>query len=380
MKDRHILLIQTISELNEFAKTLETEQAVGVDVEADSMFHFRERVCLIQMQTSRSCAIIDPLAVHDLSALKPMFSNPDIRKVFHGADFDVRSLYRDFGIEIVNLFDTQLASRFLGEPETSLEAMIHKRFGVMLDKKYQKRDWSERPLPDEMMEYAVSDVIYLIPLADMLEQELEAKERLSWVREECAILSRVRNSVSEDNEPLFMKFKGAGRLRPRSLAILEALLYLRKEIARKKDRPPFKVFGNESLLEIIKVRPTTIERLKSLHVLSSKQVTMYGSDIISAVQAGMAVPDSELPVYPRKKPPVIPPKVPKRIKILKQWRDDTAKVLGIDPALVCTKSLMNAIAMSHPRSEKELETIEELKQWQLQAFGKEIAGILKKAK
>jgi ribonuclease D len=94
----------------------------------------------------------------------------------------------------------------------------------------------------------------------------------------------------------------------------------------------------------------------------------------------MAVPDPELPVYPRKKPPVIPPKVPKRIKILKQWRDDTAKVLGIDPALVCTKSLMNTIAIKLPRNEKDMESIEELKLWQRQAFGEEIVGILKKVK
>lgn len=380
MKDRHILFIQTISDLNKFAQKLDTEHAVGVDVEADSMYHFRERVCLIQMQASDVSVIIDPLAVKDLSALKPMFSNPDIRKIFHGSDYDVRSLYRDFGIEIINLFDTQLASRFLGEPETSLEAVIHKRFGVILDKKYQKRDWSERPLPDEMIEYAVSDVAYLIPLAALLRQELEDKARLSWIEEECAQLSRVRTTVSETAEPLFLKFKGAGRLRPRSLAILEALLHLRTDIAQKKDRPPFKVFNSESLSEIVRTRPLTIEMLKNLNVLSSKQIIMYGNEIISAVKAGLAVPDPELPVYPRHKPPVIPPKVPKRIKALKLWRDEIAANLGIDPALICNKSLMNTIAMTYPRDEKDLEAMPELKDWQRQAFGQEIVGILKKTK
>ncbi|KPJ78777.1 MAG: hypothetical protein AMJ54_02315, partial [Deltaproteobacteria bacterium SG8_13] len=242
-------IIASASEIARLVRSVGKTGRLAVDLEADSMYHFQERVCLLQMATDRHQAVIDPLSIEDLSALKPMFNNPRLQKVFHGADYDVRSLYRDFQIEIRNLFDTQLASRFVGLKETGLEAVLQARFGVNLDKKYQRKDWSQRPLPPEMIAYAANDVRYLIELAEMLEEELRAKARLAWVQEECEHLSRV-GPVHNGKEPLFLNFKGAGRLSPRSLAVLEALLQLRVALARKKDRPLFKVFSNKSLLTL----------------------------------------------------------------------------------------------------------------------------------
>ena len=121
-------MINTRSKLEDFVRTLENEKAVGVDLEADSMYHFKEKVCLVQMAAANINVVIDPLIVKDLSPLKPIFARHDICKIFHGADYDVRSLYRDFRIRIHNLFDTELASRFLGLPETGLEAVLKKKF------------------------------------------------------------------------------------------------------------------------------------------------------------------------------------------------------------------------------------------------------------
>ena len=149
-------IIDTVSRLENIAKAFENEKTVAVDLEADSMYHFREKVCLIQMATTQANVVIDPLLIHDLSPLKPIFSSPNIRKIIHGADYDVRSLYRDFGIEINNLFDTELACRFLGSRETGLDAVVQKLFQVKLNKKYQKKDWSKRPLPEKMIEYLLN--------------------------------------------------------------------------------------------------------------------------------------------------------------------------------------------------------------------------------
>ena len=98
--------INTRNELEDFVGTIKNEKAVGVDLEADSMYHFKEKVCLIQMAAPKINVLIDPLAVKDLSLLKPIFKRRDICKIFHGADYDVRSLYRDFRITIDNLFDS----------------------------------------------------------------------------------------------------------------------------------------------------------------------------------------------------------------------------------------------------------------------------------
>jgi len=160
------------------------EAAIAVDVEADSMYHFKEKVCLIQMATANVNVVIDPFVIKDLSALNPIFKRKDIQKIFHGADYDVRSLYRDFTISINNLFDTELASRFLGFPGTGLEAVLKKKFAITLDKKFQRKDWSKRPLPREMIAYAAEDARYLLPLARDLKAELKEKGRLSWVDEE----------------------------------------------------------------------------------------------------------------------------------------------------------------------------------------------------
>jgi ribonuclease D len=134
---------------NEALKQIEdffgNEKIIGVDLEADSMFHFQEKVCLIQMASNNTTVVIDPLEISDMSPLKAILENGEIRKVFHGSDYDVRSIYRDYQIEINNLFDTEMASRFLGIPESGLGSVLLKRFGLKVDKSFQKKDWSIRP-------------------------------------------------------------------------------------------------------------------------------------------------------------------------------------------------------------------------------------------
>ena len=134
-------MIDTRTDFEAFVSALLRSKRIGVDLEADSMHHYREKVCLIQIADDKQCVVIDPLRIGDLSPLKPVFADPKIQKVFHGSDYDIRSLYRDFQISICNLFDTELACRFLGFRESGLESVLHRRFDVQLDKKFQRRDW-----------------------------------------------------------------------------------------------------------------------------------------------------------------------------------------------------------------------------------------------
>jgi len=369
-------MIDTAAGLEKAAGTLEKEKVIAVDLEADSMYHFKEKVCLIQLATKKISVVVDPLKIDDLSPLSPLFSNPDIQKIFHGADYDVRSLYRDFKIKINNLFDTELACRFLGIKETGLKAVLKAFFEITIDKKYQKKDWSKRPLPKEMVEYASKDVIYLLPLAKILIDKLEEIDRRSWVLEECHHLSKVR-SILSDEEPLFLKFKGAGRLKSRGLAVLEALLQYRKTVAEKKDRPLFKIIGNDSILKIATARPATLRRLKGLNALSGRQIYMYGNDLIQVVAGALKITENELPVYPRKTVSSIPPVVFERIKVLKSWRDSKAVALNMDSGMVCNNALITAIALKNPEDKKSMGTIKEMKKWQKTAFGREIITVLK---
>ncbi len=370
-------MIDTTARLKSFLEKLEGKEMVAVDLEADSMYHFKEKVCLIQIGAEGAAAVIDPLKVEDLSPLKPLFKDPNVQKIFHGADYDVRSLHRDFGIEIENLFDTQIACRFLGMRETGLESALSNLFDVSLDKKFQKKDWSKRPLPEEMIEYAAKDVLYLIPLAQKLSHRLTEADRLFWVEEECDLLSQVRADTGE-GEPLFLKFKGAGRMGARNLAVLEALLQYRMSLAEKKDRPLFKVFSNDSILKITKAKPKNVSRLSSLGAISEKQIRMYGQEIVDTVKDAIEIPEKDLPVYPRKRAPSVSPKVPERVQVIRRWRDAKSRHLDIDPAVICTRSLITAIAVKNPRNLNGLEEIEEIRNWQCRVFGEEILRELKK--
>jgi ribonuclease D len=368
--------IDTANGVISLARQLEGAKAIAVDLEADSMHHFRERVCLVQIGAPGVQAVIDPLAVSDLSPLRPVFADDDVQKIFHGADYDIRSLYRDFHIEVRNLFDTQVAAMFAGMRETGLDAVAQRLLGVTLDKRFQKKNWSRRPLPREMVAYAAEDVRHLVPLARLLTESLSERGRLAWVLEECRLLSGVR-PADNDGQPLFLRFRGAGTLDRRRLAVLEELLKYRVDVAAKKDRPLFKVMGNQAMLEIAKAAPLNPTELEHTGALSTRQFQMYGTDLVNAVHRGMAVDEADLPIYPRKRAPRVPATVPARVLRVKAWRDTRAQDLDLDPSLICTRAQMTAMAIANPKSVEALSRIPEIKDWQKNAFGPEIIGALK---
>ena len=358
------------------AQALATAPRIAVDLEADSMFHFREKVCLLQVASPQASYVIDPLRLKNLNPLKPLMADTKILKVFHGADYDIRSLYRDFGIEIQNLFDTELASRFLGIRESGLEAVLQARFDIRLNKKYQRKDWSRRPLPTEMMDYAAGDVAHLLPLERLIRQELKSKRRLSWVREECDILCGVR-PPARNAAPLFLNFRGAGRLKPSQLAVLENLLQLRRRLAKDRDRPLFKVFSNKSLLILATAQPTTLKAIEQTNALSKRQLGMHGPALCEAIKSAHRLPNDKLPVYPRKRAPRMPAGVPERVATLKAWRDRKAAELDLDPGLVLNKTLIQAIAVTRPVRRKDLAAIEDIRRWRCHAFGPDLVALMK---
>ncbi len=363
--------VNTLSGLEIVLKALRGVDAVAVDLEADSMFHFQEKVCLIQIASDRHLFIVDPIQVKDLSALKPLFGNRRVKKVFHGSDYDVRSLFRDFDIIIHNLFDTELASRFLGFQQSGLDAMLQTFFNVKLEKKYQKKDWSMRPLPEAMISYAAGDVHHLLSLAKLLEEDLSQKNRLSWVEEECDLLSNVRPNTT-NAKPLFLSFKGAGRLSPEDLAVLEELLIWRIRAARKKDLPLFKIVGNNTLLTLVRTKPQTRETLETSRALSARQIGMYGSQLLDAVDKGLKKPQDCLPVYPRTRVARLPESKIRLAKKLKSWKEKKAAGLAIDPSLLLNKSQTMDIVRISPGTVRDLYDIASLKSWQIREFGEDI--------
>ncbi|MBN2061153.1 MAG: HRDC domain-containing protein [Deltaproteobacteria bacterium] len=367
--------VDTFSGLRNAADELEKESVIAVDLEADSMFHYNEKVCLLQFSTRHRNFLLDPLSINDLSPLSDIFSCPDIEKIFHGADYDIRSLYRDFGFTVNSLFDTHIAARFLGLRETGLSSLLEENFGINIEKKYQKRDWSERPLPSAMLSYAVLDSFFLIRLSMLLKEELRKKGRLFCVEEECRLLCDVR-PAPPNNDPLFLNFKGARSLSPRNLAILEALLQLRKEIAIERDLPLFKIMGNACILEIVEQKPSHPNALEKIKGLNKRNVNSIGRSILQRIKEAMDCPEENLPVLTREKATPTPPKVSRGIKYLKAWRLQRACKETLDPSVILTNAQIHSIASEYPWNNLRLENIQGIREWQIRLFGEEIYKVL----
>ncbi|WP_305046831.1 ribonuclease D [Geoalkalibacter sp.] len=366
-------ILTTSAELGALSGELARETSIAVDLEADSMHHYREQVCLVQISTPARTVLIDPLAVRDLSPLKAVLADPGVRKYFHAADYDIRCLYRDFAIEVRGLFDTMIACQFLGEEKVGLADILQKYFDVSLDKRFQRADWSKRPLSGEMIRYAAEDTRHLHRLGEWLEGRLAAKGRLDWVAEEFALLEKVRHSENEG--PLYLRFKGAGQLAPRQLAVLDALLGFRDEEARRRDCPPFKVLGNAALLEMARIAPSSLHALVGLEGMPARLVERYGSKLLKLIETAMALPEEQLPVYPRSERAVRDPDAERRLDLLKKWRTAKAQELGMDPGILINNAALEDLSRRPPAALADLAA-SGLKNWQKEQLGVEICAVL----
>lgn len=368
-------ILTSTTEIEELAAALGRETAIGVDLEADSMHSYKEKVCLLQFSTRECTWLVDPLAAPDLSPLNGVLADPGVRKIFHAADYDIRCLYRDFGIEIRGLFDTMIGSQFLGEEKIGLADVLLKYFGIELDKQYQRADWSVRPLSEGMVRYAAEDTRHLHRLADLWEERLREKGRLEWVAEEFAILETAR--FQEQDGPLFLRAKGAVALDRRQLAVLENLLQWRDREARRRDCPPFKVVGNAPLMDVARTQPRTLQGLVGIEGISPRLADRYGRDILGCVEAALLLSPSALPFYPRGERRVRDPEADKRFTRLKEWRKERAAALEMEPGILINNAVLEEIARRLPRRPEDLASVPGMKNWQRQVVGEEVLGEVK---
>ena len=217
-----------------------------LDTEADSLHHFREKVCLLQVACAGHFALVDPLAISDMTPLLELLNLGELW--FHGADYDLTLLQRTYGWKPLKMRDTQIAARLVGHRHFGLAALVKDMVGIELSKASQKADWSRRPLPDVMLRYAVDDVRYLLFIADRLLGELRAQNREEWFVESCLELQAdvAERMVAPKEEP--WRVQGSGRLQPRGLAFLREAWIWRESIAEERDLPCFRVMSNKQML------------------------------------------------------------------------------------------------------------------------------------
>jgi ribonuclease D len=371
--------IRTAEALGRLAERLRGQPAVALDTEADSLYHHREKVCLVQLAAPGGEAVlIDPLALGGLEPLRAVLADARTVKVLHGADYDVTSLKRDFGFRFGTLFDTMLASRFLGLPEVGLQAVLRNELGVALSKSSQKDDWSVRPLTPLQEQYALADVRHLLELYDRLAGRLRETGRLAWVEEESAAVAALEPAHRERDPDGWLRIKGARALPPRQQAVLRALFEWREDLAEATDVPAFRIVSPQALLALAQHPPREAVQVQRMPGLPRMARERAGA-IMAAIERAAALPEDRLPRVPRDRPPAVSPAVSRRVQALRAWRADAAKRLALDVSVVLPQRLLDKVAEAAPPDLAGLERVEGLRRWRVEALGGEILRALRTA-
>ncbi|HET9151520.1 MAG TPA: ribonuclease D [Gemmatimonadales bacterium] len=342
---------------------------LAIDTEAASFHRYEDKVYLVQLSTREATAVVDPLAVKSLDAVGDLLADPAVESVFHDADYDLRLLARQFGYRATSLFDTRVAAQLLNEPGIGLAALLEKYLHVTLDKRFQRADWSARPLSEDMLRYAASDTRFLPALRDIMRDALIAKGRLHWAEEEFALLAEVRWSDDDEAEPGWLRFKGAKALKPRPLAILRALYTWRDETAQALDRAPFRIINNEPMMTLAKDPPADLEALAKVKGVGRELVAKRGAEIMAAIRQAQAIPDAELPR--RERPPRRPVDLAyeARVDQLKAMRNAEAERVGLAPGVLCPNGTLEGIARREPKTTEELLEVPGIRRWQVEVLG-----------
>lgn len=371
--------VRTAADVAALGARLQGSRAIGLDTEADSLYHHREKVCLIQLATDRGEALlVDPLAVRELQPLGAALADAGVVKVLHGADYDVTSLKRDFGFTILRVFDTMLASRFLGLPEVGLQAVLRNELGVELSKSSQKDDWSMRPLTSLQERYALDDVRHLLALYERLSDTLRAQGRLAWVEEESAAVAALEPARRGRDPDGWLRIKGSRRLSPRQQAVLREMHEWRESLAEATDVPAFRIVSPQALLALAQTPPREerqVERMPGLPRMAKQRA----KELVAAAERAAALPDDRLPRVPRERPPVVPPAMKRRVDALRAWRTEAAKRLAVDVSVVLPQRLLDKVAEAAPRDASGLACVEGLRRWRVSELGAEMLAVLRGA-
>lgn len=351
---------------------------VALDTEAASFHRYHDRVYLIQVTAGGETWVIDPLPLTSLEQFGALLADPAVEKLFHDADYDLRLLHHQFGFSPRRLFDTRVAAQLLGEPGIGLAALLEKYFGIRPDKRFQRADWSARPLTDPMLEYAAGDTAKLYELRAILRDQLVAKKRLAWAEEEFLLQEGTRwDSTPDDPRESFLRMKGARALDRRGLAVLRELYVWREETADRLDRATFRILGNEVILHLAANPVRSVDELARVRGVGRDLAERRGQELVDAVARGLAVAESELPRFergPRRPPP--DPALDERLARLKLRRNALAEGFGLLPGVLCPNGTLEAIAAANPATVEEMRGLPGLREWQRAEFGEELIAAM----
>lgn len=362
--DRVFRYVADASTLDDLTEQLRSVDRVAFDTEADSFYHYHEKVCLIQLSFNNKYYLIDPLSGIDLAGLLEILADKTL--IIHDAGYDLRILHRQYGfIPRRGIFDTMPAAQLAGFTRFGLADLLEQLLKVILPKKGQRSDWSRRPLETFQMQYAVADTAHLTNLADLLRLRLEQLGRLDWHCQTCqhVIHSAINHKTAVRRDA--WRIPGSNRLSPRELAFVRTIWHWREKQARTSDLPPFKILGNEPLMKLAVLsakRPDTpVEKL--LH-LPRHCVNHRLSLLQEAVNQAAALPQSEWPSPFRQEFAPQPAYSTELFEALRREVATIAEKLGLAPSLLAPRATMIMLVVKKPKTIDEMVNIAPLLRWQ----------------
>ena len=276
--------VQTPREWQACLESIQAEPRLAIDLEANSLYAYRETVCLIQISIPGQDFIIDPMAELDLGGLGDIIKDGSIGKVFHAAEYDLILLKRQYGWVLHNLFDTMWAVCILGYERCGLANILADFYGVKLNKRHQKANWSKRPLPESMLAYAQMDTHFLLALRERLSSELETAGCLEEAQEIFVEQSQIQLNTNGFDPDGFWTINGVKDLNQEQQKIVKALYIFRDQQAKRQDRPLFKVFADRTIIELAKTAPKYVDQLPAIHGMSKGQIRRYGRQILRVIR------------------------------------------------------------------------------------------------
>lgn len=366
-------------QLEEFCRNL-GDGPVSLDTESDHFHAYQAQVCLFQVAEGQREALIDPLAL-DHQELEPLFDvlrNPDVLKILHAGRNDINEIDRDYGIELRNLFDTQIAARFVGTDGFSLDWMLEKLLDVEAPGGFKRFDWTTRPLPDRAKQYAVTDVRYLENLRDGFRIQLEKKDWLEAFRQQCEyIAGSVRYEADDFDPDGWRSIDGSDDLEGPGRATLKVLYRYRHELCQERNRSAVTFFPNGALLRLAVVRPTSRDQVRDVSGVPSGLAKDHGEELAEVIRQSHDEdhPPEERPQTSHERPPA---EESDRYHALRQWRNETAEHLGIPTEFIATNDTLSTIAANPPEDLDDLGTFDAVLPWQVDQLGEEILRVLRK--
>jgi len=362
--------VNTPALLRQMLADLSAQPRVAVDTESNSLHVFREQVCLIQFSSPRVDYLVDPLELTDLSALAPLFANPQIEKIFHAAEYDLICLRRDFNFDFVNLFDTMQAARILGYRAVGLDSMLRQKFEIIVDKRHQKANWGARPLTEDQIHYARFDTHYLFALRDVLEKELMAADRLALALEDFARACLPDESKPRANGNSWERFAARKDMSLREFTALAQLVKWRDSEAERLNRPPYKVVMDDILIALAKNPPQAKEDLSAAG-LSERQIHLWGDALLKAARRGAAAP-----LLTRKKQEVKSDAFLRRMEKLKTWRKKIGEQMKVESDVILPKPYLVPLCEFPPKTLDDLRATMKESPTRVERYGEEIIKIL----